>query len=48
MSLVGISAFYALEFAANGRAPAGWLFPLCFVPGLLGLLTWLLRRLAWR
>jgi hypothetical protein len=48
VSLVGISAFYALEFAANGHAPGGWLFPLCFVPGVLGLLSWLSRRLASR
>lgn len=46
VSLVGISAFYALELASNGHAPGGWLFPLCFVPGVLGLLSWLSRRLA--
>ena len=48
VSLVGISAFYALEFAANGHAPSGWLFPLCFVPGVLGVVSWLSRRLAGR
>ena len=44
VSLAGIAAFYALEFAANGHAPSGWFFPLCFVPGVLNVLAWLLRR----
>jgi len=48
VSLVGIGAFYALEFAASGHAPSGWLFPLCFVPGVLGVVSWLSRRLAGR
>ena len=46
VSLAGIAAFYALEIAANGHAPGGWVFPLCFVPGVLGVLAGLLRRVA--
>jgi hypothetical protein len=46
VSLLGIGAFYALEFAANGHAPGGWAFPLCFVPGVLDILASLLRRFA--
>jgi hypothetical protein len=44
VSLLGIGAFYTLEFAANGHAPGGWAFPLCFVPGVLAILASLLRR----
>jgi hypothetical protein len=46
VSLVGIGAFYALELVANGHAPGGWGFPLCFVPGVLGVVGWLLRCAA--
>ena len=44
VSLAGIAAFYGLEFAASGHAPGGWLFPLCFVPGVLGVVAWLLTK----
>ena len=48
LSLVGIGLFYVLEFAANGHAPGGWVFPLCFVPGVLGIMSWTLRCFALR
>jgi hypothetical protein len=46
VSLLGIGTFYALEFAANGHAPGGRTFPLCFVPGMLVIVASLLRRHA--
>ena len=46
VSLAGIAAFYAVEFAANGHAPGGWVFPLCFFPGVLNLLARRFRRSA--
>ena len=45
ISLVGLGWFQAIEFAANGH-PAGGLFPLLVVPGVLGLLAALVRRKA--
>lgn len=44
LSLLGIAAFYALNYAAAGRFPGGWVFPLCFVPGTLCVLGWLMQR----
>ncbi len=38
--LAGTVAFYALNLAAAGKFPGGWVFPLCFVPGVLGLVCW--------
>ncbi len=45
ISLVGLGWFQAIEIAANGH-PAGGLFPLLVVPGVLGLLAALVRRKA--
>jgi hypothetical protein len=42
--VVGMTAFYALNFAASGRLPGGWVFPLCFVPGVLGMICWMVSR----
>lgn len=39
--LAGMSAFYASQFLASGKLPAGWVFPLCFVPGVLALWAWM-------
>ena len=36
----GMMAFYGLNFAASGRFPGGWVFPLCFLPGILALVCW--------
>jgi hypothetical protein len=44
MSLVGIAAFYVWNFAASGHFPGGWVFPLCFLPGMLKLTAWFLCR----
>lgn len=37
--IAGMLAFYAIHFAASGRLPGGWVFPLCFLPGILALLS---------
>jgi hypothetical protein len=44
VSLVGMVGFYALNYAAAGNFPGGWVFPLCFVPGVLMVVAGLLRR----
>ena len=38
--VAGMLAFYGLNLAASGRLPGGWVFPLCFVPGVLSLACW--------
>lgn len=35
----GMLAFYGLNFAASGRLPGGWVFPLCYLPGIFALLS---------
>ena len=42
LSLVGIGGFYAWNFANAGAFPGGWVLPLCFLPGVLQLVAWLL------
>ena len=44
VSLTGLAAFYAMCFAASGKIPGGWVFPLCAVPGALCLIAAWLRR----
>ena len=44
LSLVGIGSFYAWNFADAGILPGGWVFPLGFLPGVLQVIAWLLRR----
>ena len=44
VSLAGIVAFYAWNFAASGNFPGGWVFPLCFLPGAFQLTAWFVRR----
>jgi len=48
VALLGITAFYGLNYAASGRFPGGWVFPLFFVPGILAVVAGLLARLAKR
>jgi hypothetical protein len=45
-SLVGIVAFYVLNYVEAGRFPGGWVFPLCFLPGVLAVTAWLMRARA--
>lgn len=40
VSLAGIALFYAINFAASGRFPGDWVFPLFFLPGILALACW--------
>jgi hypothetical protein len=46
LALLGITAFYGLNYAASGRFPGGWVFPLFFVPGILAFTAGLLARLC--
>jgi hypothetical protein len=48
LALIGIAAFYGLNFAASGRFPGGWIFPLFFVPGILAIVAGLLSNQAKR
>lgn len=38
--LGGMLTFYGINFAVSGRFPSGWVFPLCFLPGILALVCW--------
>ncbi len=38
MVVAGMAAFYAINFAAAGRFPGHFVFPLCFVPGVLAII----------
>ena len=42
LALIGIAAFYGLNYAASGKFPGGWVFPLFFVPGILSVVASLL------
>lgn len=44
----GMAAFFATNFAISGQFPGGWVFPLCFVPGVLALTSWAVTRLQQR
>ena len=41
--LGGMAAFYAMEMLADGTPPSGWVFPVCFLPGILSLAAWSLN-----
>ena len=41
LAIVGIASFYVLNLSASGGFPGGWVFPLCFVPGVLALVCWM-------
>ena len=43
----GMLVFYALNFAASGRIPGGWVFPLCYLPGVLALVCWSHDKWKW-
>ncbi|MGE3317416.1 MAG: hypothetical protein AB7O26_20055, partial [Planctomycetaceae bacterium] len=44
LSIAGMIAFYAINFAASGRLPGGPVFPLCFLPGMLILASALIEH----
>ena len=45
IGLAGLGWFQAIEIAANGH-PAGGIFALLIIPGVLGLLAGIMRRLT--
>lgn len=44
--LVGMASFYAINFVAARKWPGGWVLPLCFLPGILALLSCAMTRTA--
>jgi hypothetical protein len=48
ISITGAAVFYLMNFTKAGNFPSGWVFPVCFVPGLLAVIAGLLqyRRMA--
>jgi hypothetical protein len=45
-SLFGIVAFYLINYVEVARFPGGWVFPLCFLPGILAVAAGLMRARA--
>jgi hypothetical protein len=43
ISLFGIGAFYLLNYLEAERFPGGWVFPLCFLPGVLAVAAYLMQ-----
>lgn len=43
----GLLVFYVTNYAVSGKLPGGWVFPLCFLPGVLSLFVWLNERRDW-
>jgi hypothetical protein len=43
MSVLGAAAFYLLNYEKAGNFPGGWVFPVCFVPGVLAIMAGLMR-----
>ncbi len=44
MSMAGIGGFYLWHLTETGNFPGGWVFPLCFIPVILLVISSLLRR----
>lgn len=44
MVVIGMAVFYTINFTASGRLPGGWVFPLCFLPGILAMVCWSLTK----
>lgn len=44
VSLLGIGAFYIWNFSRTGMLAGGPVFPLCFVPGALLVVGWMMRK----
>ncbi len=42
--LAGMAVFYAIDYASSRDLPGGWVFPLCFAPGLLAWAAWAVGR----
>ncbi len=39
MVVAGMLIFYAINLAVSGVLPGGWVLPVCFLPGILALLS---------
>ena len=47
MALLGIGAFYGLNYVASGKWPGGWVFPLFWLAGVLLIIgSFATRRIA--
>lgn len=44
LGLLGISAFYWVNFSHSGRIPGGPIFPLMFLPGMMEIFGQLIKR----
>lgn len=45
--LIGVTAFYIVNFVVSGKWPSGWILSLFFLSGVLAVVSWgLTRRLA--
>lgn len=40
MVIAGMCVFYAINFVSTARFPGGGVFPICFIPGILALISW--------
>jgi hypothetical protein len=46
LTVCGLVLFYGLNLFQSGQLPGGWVFPLCFLPGLLALVAGVLKRVS--
>lgn len=44
MGIAGAAMFYLMNFEKAGNFPGGWVFPLCFIPGVLAVISGLMQR----
>jgi hypothetical protein len=44
--LGGTATFFGLNYLASGKFPGGSFLLMCFVPGILAIISWLLARLT--
>ena len=42
--LLGMTAFYTIEYATSGKLPSGWVLPACYVPGVLALMSCVVKE----
>jgi hypothetical protein len=48
MVLVGMGGFYAINYMSSGELPGGWVLPVCFLPGVLSLVSWAVEKAGQR
>jgi hypothetical protein len=44
MVVVGMGGFYAIEYLSSGDLPGGWVLPVCFLPGVLAMASWVVEK----